>query len=128
MSQLSEFIDRAKLEAEAEKRWPLWLPTGDYEIDREDYDEESAKWQNAEAEEQRQAFLAGAAAYAALLDAETTGEWGAITVGLPPVGVVSGPLAGGKLAAEKMSASGYFAPISRRVVRTPWLPSEGGES
>ena len=103
---MSDFIDRAKLEALAEERYP--------ESDLKVFFVEQ--------------FMAGAAAYAALLDAETTEEWGAITVGLPPVGVVSGPLAGGKLAAEKMSACGYFAPISRRVVRTPWLPSEGGES
>ena len=112
MSQLSDFIDRAKLEALAEERYPMRLPYNrKFEKDAQD----------------RVTFMAGVDAALALLGAETTEEWGAITVGPPPVGVVSGPLAGGKLAAEKMSASGYFAPISRRVVRTPWLPSEGGE-
>lgn len=46
--------------AEAERRYRLWLPTGDYEIDRENYSELDAEWQNAEAESQRQAFEAGA--------------------------------------------------------------------
>ena len=121
---MSDFIERAKLEAEAEKRWPLWLPTGDYEIDREDYDEESAKWQNAEAEEQRQAFLAGAAAYAALLDAETTEEWrhrridGNSEVGIYP----------GKLENRVMDWLQHeWMNESRRVLYGPWLPSEGGE-
>ena len=36
--------------AEAERRFPLWLPTGDYEIDREDYSEFDAKWQNEDTE------------------------------------------------------------------------------
>ena len=104
---MSDFIDRAKLQAEA-------VAYGELMHDRAE-------------RRAYHAFLAGAAAYAALLDAETTEEWGAITVGPQPVGVVSGPLAGGKLSAEKMSASGYFAPVSRHGVRTPWLPSEGGE-
>ena len=106
MSQLPEFIYRAKLEAAM------------LQVDVAHF---ASKKPHPTVEDYATAVLA-------LLDAETTEEWGAITVGLPPVGVVSGPLAGGKLAAEKMSASGYFAPISRRVVRTPWLPSEGGES
>lgn len=46
--------------AEAERRWPLWLPTGDPEIDAEGYSEVDAKWQNEEAEVQRAAFVAGA--------------------------------------------------------------------
>ena len=44
----------------AEQKYPLWLPTGDYEIDCEDYSEMDAAWQNAEAEMQRQAYIAGA--------------------------------------------------------------------
>lgn len=44
---------------EAERRWPLWLPTGDYETDQENYDEQSAKWQNAESEEHQRAFVRG---------------------------------------------------------------------
>ena len=102
---MSDFIDRAKLEALAEERYP--------ESDLKVFFVEQ--------------FMAGAAAYAAILDAETTEEWAAVTVGKPPVGVISGPLAGGRLAAEQMSARGHFAPVSRRVARTPWLPSEGGE-
>ena len=115
---MSDFIDRAKLEAEAEKRWPLWLPTGDYEIDCEDYSEMHAAWQNAEAEEQRQAFLAGAAAYAALLDAETTEEWGVENdVG----GVYTEDLA------QKYAAHDGERLMKRRVLYGPWLPSERGE-
>lgn len=45
--------------AEAERRFPLWLPTGDYEVDREDYSELDAKWQNEDAERERAAFVAG---------------------------------------------------------------------
>lgn len=44
----------------AEQKYPLWLPTGDYETDCEDYSETDAAWQNAEAEMQRQAYIAGA--------------------------------------------------------------------
>ena len=44
---------------EAERRWPLWLPTGDYETDQENYNEQSAKWQNAESEEHQRAFVRG---------------------------------------------------------------------
>lgn len=46
--------------AEAQRRWSLWEPTGDPEIDREDYSETDAKWQNAESEMQQAAFVAGA--------------------------------------------------------------------
>ena len=50
--------DEAQLEAE--KRWPLWLPKGDYEIDREEYDEMSASWQNDISWECQHAFVSGA--------------------------------------------------------------------
>lgn len=45
---------------EAERRFPLWLPTGDYEIDREDYSELDAKWQNEDTERDRAHFVQGA--------------------------------------------------------------------
>ena len=125
---MSDFIDRAKLEAEAEKRWPLWLPTGDYETDCEDYSETDAAWQNAEAEMQRQAFLAGAAAYAALIDAETTEEWGVRHISVD--GWPREEDHTSKEAADRdLGTCGWNCHlISRRVAVTPWLPSEGGES
>lgn len=48
-------------QTEAERRWALWLPTGDYETDAEYYSEHDAEWQNAEAVQLRRAFVAGAA-------------------------------------------------------------------
>lgn len=49
-----------EIKAEAERRFPLWLPTGDYEIDREDYSELDAKWQNEDTERDRAHFVQGA--------------------------------------------------------------------
>lgn len=49
-----------EIKAEAERRFPLWLPSGDYEIDREDYSELDAKWQNEDAERDRAHFIQGA--------------------------------------------------------------------
>lgn len=46
--------------AEAERRFRLWLPTGDYEIDREDYSELDAQWQNEDTERDRAHFVQGA--------------------------------------------------------------------
>ena len=102
---MSDFIDRAKLEAAM------------LQVDVAHF---ASKKPHPTVEDYATAVLA-------LLDAETTEEWAAVTVGKPPVGVISGPLAGGRLAAEQMSARGHFAPVSRRVARTPWLPSKGGE-
>mgnify|MGYP007112197999 CR=1 FL=1 len=59
---------------EAERRWPLWLPTGDYETDQENYDEQSAKWQNAESEEHQRAFVSGAQ-WQKTRDDETIRKW-----------------------------------------------------
>ena len=101
MSQLSEFIDRAKLEAEAERRWPSYRTVG-----------------FSGAEDRQVAFMAGAAAYAALLDAETTEEWGVENdVG----GVYTEDLA------QKYAAHDGERLMKRRVLYGPWLPSEGGE-
>lgn len=60
-------------EREAERRFPLWLPTGDYEIDREDYSELDAEWQNADTERDRAHFVQGAE-WQAERDAEVTDE------------------------------------------------------
>ena len=110
---MADFIDRAKLEAEAEKRYPV--PTAPR------YSElaEQVRLQNA--------FLAGAAAYAALLDAETTEEWGVRHISVD--GWPSDLDHTSKEAAEwDLGTCGWNCHlISRRVVRTPWLPSEGGE-
>lgn len=50
----------SEAEREAERRSPLWLPTGDYEIDREDYSELDARWQNEDTERDRAHFVQGA--------------------------------------------------------------------
>ena len=105
MSQLSDFIDRAKLEAAmlqvdvAHFASKKPLPTV------EDY----------------------ATAVLALLDAETTEEWG-----VRHISVDGWPLEEGhtsKEAAERdLGTCGWNCHlISRRVAVTPWLPSEGGE-
>lgn len=60
-------------EREAERRFPLWPPTGDYEIDREDYSELGAKWQNEDAERDRAHFVQGAE-WQAERDAERIAE------------------------------------------------------
>ena len=98
MSQLSDFIDRAKLQAEA-------VAYGELMHDRAE-------------RRAYHAFMAGAAAYAALLDAETTEEWGVENdVG----GVYTEDLA------QKYAAHDGERLMKRRVLYGPWLPSEGGE-
>ena len=101
---MPEFIYRAKLEAEADKYTSLL--TG--------RDERIA----------HHAFLAGAAAYVAFFDAETTEEWrhrridGNSEVGIYP----------GKLENRVMDWLQHeWMNESRRVLYGPWLPSEGGE-
>ena len=107
---MSDFIDRAKLEAEAEKRYPI--PEGHNPIP---------------GQARRDAFLAGAAAYAALLDAETTEEWGVRHISVD--GWPSDLARTSKEAAERdLETCGWNCHlISRRVAVTSWLPSEGGE-
>ena len=102
---MSDFIDRAKLEDAADQ----WLI-------------EDENW----GDRHHESFLAGAAAYAALLDAETTEEWGvaypnAIWNAAPGYPMVE------HLARELVDESEGVALVSRHVFRTPWLPSEGGE-
>ena len=71
--------------------------------------------------------MAGAAAYAALLEAETTEEWGVQHISVD--GWPSDLDHTSKEAAEwDLGTCGWNCHlIARRVVRTPWLPSEGGE-
>ena len=109
MSQLSDFIDRAKLEAEAERRWPSYRTVG-----------------FSGAEDRQVAFMAGAAAYAALLDAEATEEWGVAYPNATWNAAPGYPMVE-HLARELVDESEGVALVSRHVVRTPWLPSEGGE-
>ena len=93
---MSDFIDHAKLEALAEERYP--------ESDLKVFFVEQ--------------FLAGAAAHAALLDAEATEEWGVENdVG----GVYTEDLA------QKYATHDGERLMKRRVLYGPWLPSEGGE-
>ena len=103
---MSDFIDRAKLEAEADQ----WLI-------------EDENW----GDRHHESFLAGAAAYAALLDAETTEEWGVRHISVD--GWPSDLAHTSKEAADRdLGTCGWNChPISRRVAVTPWLPSEGGE-
>lgn len=96
---MPDFIDRAKLEALAEERYP--------ESDLKVFFVEQ--------------FMAGAAAYAALLDAETTEEWGTESQG----GYISP--AASQLQAEVVAETLRKRAVSRRVLYGPWLPSEGGE-
>ena len=106
---MSEFIDRAKLEAEAERRWPSYRTVG-----------------FSGAEDRQVAFMAGAAAYAALLDAETTEEWG---VALPKTpGAGAWPTTDRARAVANAKLVGVDQIVSRRVLYGPWLPSAGGES
>ena len=104
---MTDFIDHAKLEAEADYYTSLMLGR----------DERIA----------HRAFLAGAAAYAALLDAETTEEWGVRHISVD--GWPSDLAHTSKEAAERdLGTCGWNCHlISRRVAVTPWLPSEGGE-
>ena len=103
---MSDFIDRAKLEAEA-------VAYGELMHDRAE-------------RRAYHAFMAGAAAYAALLDAETTEEWGVAYPNATWNAAPGYPMEE-HLARELVDESEGVALVSRHVVRTPWLPSEGGE-
>lgn len=107
MSQLSDFIDRAKLEDAADQ----WLI-------------EDENW----GDRHHESFLAGAAAYAALLDAETTEEWGVAMYGdlTDVITYSSREHAESVLEAHRASGYGYHR-VVHRPVPSPWLPSEGGE-
>ena len=113
MSQLSDFIDRAKLEALAAEHAPDVDQNNRLAVLRAS---------------KRESFLAGAAAYAALLDAETTEEWGVRHISVD--GWPSDLAHTSKEAAERdLATCGWHCHlISCCVVVTRWLPSEGGES
>ena len=95
MSQLSDFIDRAKLEALADERY-----------------------RNDPSSDAFDAYMQAVDDVIALLDAETTEEWGVENdVG----GVYTEDLA------QKYAAHDGERLMKRRVLYGPWLPSEGGE-
>lgn len=100
----SEFVDRAKLEAEARD----YADVGGPELDAEAH----------------RAFLAGAAAYAALLDAETTEEWSHYK---PARSGCKNRYPGRKEGNVKPEYMVDWVEEHRRVLYGPWLPSEGGE-
>lgn len=113
---MTDFIDRAKLEALAMDEFPAEhvgydrLPPDNCGCD-ECYVRDA----------KRLAFLAGAAAHAALLDAETTEEWGV----RDSLGVTAWPTeTGARVTARNRTGRTL---MSRRALYTPWLPSEGGE-
>ena len=102
---MSDFIDRAKLEAAM------------LQVDVAHF---ASKKPHPTVEDYATAVLA-------LIDAETTEEWGvaypnAIWNAAPGYPMVE------HLARELVDESEGVALVSRHVVRTPWLPSEGGES
>lgn len=102
----SDFIDRAKLEAEAERQATQCPPS-----ERADFID---------------AFRAGAAAYAALIDAETTKEWGVRYLDRPnsPSGYLMTEANAREYAAEGMGV----ALVSRRVLHGTWLPAVRDDS
>lgn len=105
MSQLSDFIDRAKLEALADERY-----------------------RNDPSSDAFDAYMQAVDDVIALLDAETTEEWGVRHISVD--GWPRDLAHTSKEAAERdLGTCGWnCCLISRRVAHTPWLPSEGGES
>ena len=100
---MSDFIDRAKLEAEADERY-----------------------RNDPSSDAFDAYMQAVDDVIALLDAETTEEWG---VAYPTAtwNAAPGYPMVEHLARGLVDESEGVALVSRHVVRTPWLPSEGGE-
>ena len=97
---MTDFIDRAKLEALAEERYP--------ESDLKVFFVEQ--------------FMAGVDAVLALLDAETTEEWSHYKPARSGLQIRYPGRKEGNVKPEYMDD---WTEESRRV--TPWLPSEGGE-
>ena len=119
---MSDFIDRAKLEALADDEYPV-EHSGFTAPPPERCGCDECYVRSME----RLAFLAGAAAYADVLDAETTEEWGVRHISVD--GWPSDLAHASKEAAERdLGTCGWNCRlISRRVAVTPWLPSKGGE-
>lgn len=100
---MSDFIDRAKLEAEADERY-----------------------RNDPSSDAFDAYMQAVDDVIALLDAETTEEWGVAYPNATWNAAPGYPMVE-HLARELVDESEGVALVSRHVVRTPWLPSEGGE-
>lgn len=104
VSQLSDFIERAKLEAAM------------LQVDVAHF---ASKKPHPTVEDYATAVLA-------LLDAEATEEWGVAYPNATWNAAPGYPMVE-HLARELVDESEGVALVSRHVVRTPWLPSEGGE-
>ena len=100
---MSDFIDRAKLEAMADERY-----------------------RNDPSSDAFDAYMQAVDDVIALLDAETTEEWGVAYPNATWNAAPGYPMVE-HLARELVDESEGVALVSRHVVRTPWLPSEGGE-
>ena len=100
---MSDFIDRAKLEALADERY-----------------------RNDPSSDAFDAYMQAVDDVIALLDAETTEEWGVAYPNATWNAAPGYPMVE-HLARELVDESEGVALVSRHVVRTPWLPSEGGE-
>ena len=101
---MPDFIDRAKLEALADERY-----------------------RNDPSSDAFDAYMQAVDDVLALLDAETTEEWGVRHISVD--GWPSNLAHTSKESAERdLGTCGWSCHlISRRVAVTPWLPSEGGE-
>ena len=100
---MSDFIDRAKLEAMADERY-----------------------RNDPSSDAFDAYMQAVDDVIVLLDAETTEEWGVAYPNATWNAAPGYPMVE-HLARELVDESEGVALVSRHVVRTPWLPSEGGE-
>ena len=100
---MSDFIDRAKLEAMADERY-----------------------RNDPSSDAFDAYMQAVDDVIALLDAETTEEWGVAYPNATWNAAPGYPMVE-HLARELVDESEGVALVSRHVIRTPWLPSEGGE-
>ena len=103
---MSDFIDRAKLEAMGDERY-----------------------RNDPSSDAFDAYMQAVDDVIALLDAETTEEWG-VADEVDPILVYTQDMHGGAYSEasarnESMARTPREYVVSRRV--TPWLPSEGGE-
>ena len=103
MAEQPDFIDRAKLEAMADERY-----------------------RNDPSSDAFDAYMQAVDDVIALLDAETTEEWGVAYPNATWNATTGYPMEE-HLARELVDESEGVALVSRHVVRTPWLPSEGGE-
>ena len=101
----SDFIDRAKLEAEADERY-----------------------RNDPSSDAFDAYMQAVDDVIALLDAETTEEWGVAMYGDLTDVITYSRREHAESVLEAHRASGYgYHRVVHRPAPSPWLPSEGGE-